>query len=117
MGKTKEVKAKVKIVCEVCGNEGYLQHIGKSYYRIRHYKGLDPNTKKPKFEYHKQDIQYINKLLEQQKTNNNIDLTDQTNIDPNLLNLGSFNENHSRGSLAWFGRQTHNLESVYIRGL
>jgi hypothetical protein len=105
------VKAKMKIVCEVCGKEGYLQHIGKSYYRIRHYIGLDSATKKPKFEYHKQDIQYINKLLEQQKTNNNIDLTDQTNIDPNLLNLGSFNENHCRGSLAWFGRQTHNLEN------
>jgi hypothetical protein len=52
--KSKEVKAKMNIVCEVCGNEGYLQHIGKSYYQIRHYIGLDQMTKKPRFEYHKQ---------------------------------------------------------------
>jgi hypothetical protein len=32
-------------------------------------------------------------------------------IDPNLLNNRSFNETRSRGSLAWPGRQTHNLEN------
>ena len=38
-----------------------------------------------------------------------IDPNDPANIDPKILNNSSSNETRSRGSLAWLGRQTHNL--------
>ena len=90
----------MKIVCEVCGNEGYLQHIGKSYYRIRHYIGLDSATKKPKFKYHKQSLLYVENLLNNRDNSSNIDLIGQSNIDLNLNNNGSFTENGWAGSSA-----------------
>jgi hypothetical protein len=40
-----------------------------------------------------------------------IDPIDQKTIDPKLLNNGLSNEIRGRGSLAWPGRQTHNLEN------
>jgi len=49
----------MKIVCETCGKEGYLQRITDHYCRVRHYIGLNSVTKKPRFEYHKQNSSYI----------------------------------------------------------
>ena len=66
----------VKIVCQLCRIEGYLQHIGKNYYRIRHYVGF--NNGKPVFKYHRQDPQYVLRLLGQKGS---IDQGDQGNID------------------------------------
>ena len=91
----------MKIVCEVCQKEGYLQHIGQNYCRVRHYVGSV--DEKPKFEYHKQSPGYIEGISKQSGANGNIDL--------NLNNIGSFNQTDGRGSLAWLGRQTHNLEN------
>ena len=49
--------------CEICHKRGLLQIISKSYARVRHYSHLDPNTKKPQFVYHKQTMQYIERML------------------------------------------------------
>ena len=54
---------KVKIVCEVCRVEGYLQHISQNYYRVRHYVGVENG--KPRFEYHKQSLEYVQRFLNQ----------------------------------------------------
>ena len=65
----------VKIVCQLCRIEGYLQHIGKNYYRIRHYVGF--KNGKPVFKYHRQDPEYVLNLLRQKRSIdlNNVDLT------------------------------------------
>jgi hypothetical protein len=92
IGQEVKVKHKVKIVCEVCGIVGYLQHIGKNYYRVRHYVGF--KNGKPLFTYHRQDPQYVHKLLEQE---GNIDQVDQSGIDQNLKVRAFFNKNKVRG--------------------
>ena len=79
----------MKIKCEVCGNEGYLQHIGPNYYRIRHY--LNSVGGKPKFEYHKQSLAYVQRFLNQKPSP--IDLIDLKTIDLKLSNNSSFLEN------------------------
>jgi hypothetical protein len=83
----------MKIVCQLCGDKGYLQHIGKNYYRIRYYIGLDSVSKKPRFLYHKQSLSYVQSLL-RQNNSSPIDPIGQKNIDPHLLNNGSFTENN-----------------------
>ena len=87
----------VKIVCQVCGIVGYLQHIGKNYYRVRHYVGF--KNGKPLFKYHRQDPQYVHKLLEQES---NIDQIDHKRIDQNLKEHKPFNENMG-GPVVQFG--------------
>ncbi len=54
----------MKIVCQVCGTEGYLQHIGKNYHRVRHYERLDPKSRKPIFTYHQQNSDYIKSRID-----------------------------------------------------
>lgn len=51
----------MKIKCQVCGVSSYLQHIGRNYFRVRHYLGY--KNSKPKFQYHRQEPSYIHKLL------------------------------------------------------
>ena len=51
----------MRIVCQVCGVSGYLQHIGRNYFRVRHYLGY--KNGKPVFKYHRQEPSYIRKLL------------------------------------------------------
>jgi hypothetical protein len=51
----------MKIVCEVCRVEGYLQHTSQNYYRVRHYVGVENG--KPRFEYHKQSLEYVQRFL------------------------------------------------------
>jgi hypothetical protein len=70
----------LKIVCQVCGVEGYLQHIGKNYYRVRHY--VEFRKGKPYFQYHKQDSKYVHS----QRENNQVDP-----IDPSGQLLGDHN--------------------------
>ena len=114
----------VKIKCQACGKEGLLQRVGKNYSRIRHYLGVDYVTRKPKFSYCQQSLDYVEaqlrifneKDLIQSKESNIatgcIDPElDQNAIDPKKPNSSSDQSNQScRGSLAWLGRQTHNLE-------
>ena len=115
----------VKMKCQVCGQEGLLQRVGKSYCRIRHYQGVNPMTKKPKFSYCQQSLEYVEAQLRIlngkdlfQSNQSNIATgcidpeLDQGIIDPEKSNSSSEIENkHCRGSLAWLGRQTHNLEN------
>ena len=91
-----EVTSKMKIVCEVCGNKGYLQHIGKNYYRIRHYAGLDSVSKKPRFEYHRQSLSYVQSLLRQNNPSP-IDLIDPKTIDPIKPNTSSISSSKWTG--------------------
>ena len=76
----------MKIVCEVCRFEGYLQHIGPNYYRVRHYTGVENG--KPKFEYHKQSLEHVQRFLNQKPSP--IDLIDLETIDPRIRDLSSF---------------------------
>ena len=85
----------MKIICEVCKNLGQLQHLGKNYYRVKHYLGSVDG--KLKFEYHKQSFQYVESILGKSTTNKNIDPIDQKSIDLNLNNSGSDFKNMLRG--------------------
>ena len=76
---------KMKIVCEVCKVEGYVQHIGPNYYRVRHYVGSVDG--KPKFEYHKQSLEYVQRFLNQNQSS--IDPIDLKTIDPKKLDSSS----------------------------
>jgi hypothetical protein len=92
----------MKIVCQVCGVIGYLQHIGKNYYRVRHYVGY--KNGKPVFQYHRQDPEYARRLLRQKA----IDQNDQNSIDPEHLKSAFFDEKKRAGSLVWIGRKPPN---------
>jgi uncharacterized FlaG/YvyC family protein len=67
----------MKIKCETCGIEGQLQHLGKNYFRVKHYLGSSDG--KLKFEYHKQSLQYVQGVL----SKDNVGHIDQ--IDPKAL--------------------------------
>ena len=54
----------VKIECEICREKGTLQKIGNNYYRVRHYDGVDLETKKLRFHYHQQTKEYAKRELE-----------------------------------------------------
>jgi hypothetical protein len=97
----------MNVKCEVCGNLGQLQHLSLHYYRIKHYLGSVDG--KLRFEYHRQSFLYVQGILSKDDASP-IDPIDP-NIDPKLLKNSSINESTSRGSLAWPGRQTHNLEN------
>ena len=96
---------RMKIVCEVCRIEGYLQHVGKNYHRVRHYVGLDSASGKPKFQYHKRSLAYIKNILDSNCAVKAIDPIDPKNIDLKLLNDSSIKENMSGRSLAWPGHR------------
>ena len=89
----------MKIVCQVCGIEGYLQHITENYYRVRHYVKLDSKSKKPVFTYHKQSVDYI-----RTKIDPNTDPTGQVSIDPKVLKSGSVLQNKEGRSSSLVGR-------------
>ena len=91
----------MKIICEQCKKEGYLQVLG-SYYRTRHYSGINAETKKSMFYYHQQSKGYIQSLSREQKLgagpepNGKQCSSGQESIDPNLLNPSSLNEKNTR---------------------
>jgi len=96
----------VKIVCQICGIVGYLQHIGKNYYRVRHYVGYENG--KPLFKYHRQDPEYVLKSLGHE----GVDQIDPDTIDQNLKVKEFFNENKRAGSLVWIGRKPPNPSNI-----
>jgi hypothetical protein len=51
----------MRIFCDVCKQEGYLQQLG-NYYRVRHYQGK-VEYGKSKFYYHQQCRLYIKALI------------------------------------------------------
>lgn len=79
--------------CEVCNVKGMLQIISKNYGRVRHYTGLDPLSKKPMFQYHRQSKEYTEQKLRESRSNQILDQSGQLFIDPNLLNLGLSKQN------------------------
>ena len=99
----------MKIVCQVCGVKGYLQRIGKNYYRVRHYVGY--KNGKPVFKYHRQDPEYVQRLIDEEKKTR-ADQVDHNDIDQNLKANVSFNENVRAGSLVWTGRKPPKLAVV-----
>jgi hypothetical protein len=52
----------VRIVCQICSQEGYLQQLG-NYFRVRHYASISPETGKAKFYYHQQIKEYAETQL------------------------------------------------------
>ena len=100
----------MKIKCQVCKIDGYLQHIGKSYYRVRHYAGF--KNGKPVFKYHRQEPEYVQALLGQ-GNNGEFDHIDQKRVDQNLYASGSFNQKGPwAGSLVRTGHKPPKLVVV-----
>jgi hypothetical protein len=63
--------------------------------RVRHYDGLNANTGKAKFLYHRQNLDYVEKVLVLNGHNRNrpsIDPIGQVFIDLNLLNLSTIQQ-------------------------
>jgi len=71
----------MKIVCEICWNLGQLQHLGRNYYRVKHYLGSVDG--KLRFEYHEQSLEYVRNIPGISRETKTIDPIDQKNIDPN----------------------------------
>ena len=102
MGKTQCIR---DFKCEVCGIPGMLQILSENYARVRHYRCLKDG--KPHFEYHRNSIEYVNKMLTEikaiQERNNNLsDHNSLLNIDQKINVKAFFNENTCGRSLAWF---------------
>ncbi len=84
------------IECQICHRVGSLQILG-SYYRIRHYIQLING--KPQFEYHRNDKDYITKILSKTKpdqTNRNIHDLTNNHPDSKLNGNGSVNQNECK---------------------
>ncbi len=129
MGKIKCVK---DFSCEDCCKKGLLQILTAKYARCRHYSHIDATTRKPQFVYHRNSIAYVTeklRVLSEKSLSSRIetevvaisseDGSDQighgSNIDQKLqANSSELQNRRCRGSLAWPGRQTHNLE--FARG-
>ncbi len=68
----------MRIICEVCKQEGYLQQLGSNYFRVRHYAGKGINGK-GKFFYHQQTKEYVlNQLNNKVSTDDQLNTNDQT---------------------------------------
>ena len=117
----------LKLKCE-CGKEGlaqvFLRKDGSiSYARVRHFSHTDKVSHKPQFTYCKiTDLDALKTLLLKQDISLSIDRAEmgqmgqgQTDKNHDLENsASSLNQQNKmcRGSLAWLGRQTHNLENI-----
>ena len=99
----------MRIKCQVCQIDGYLQQIGKGYFRIRHYKGISKETNKSEFFYHQQSKDYVERALKDIKPNENLDTSNkgqcssvqcktQNNIEHKLNDLGLELKNEGRSS-------------------
>jgi hypothetical protein len=115
--------------CEVCHDLGMLQVISENYIRVRHYLGVDKDSKKPKFYYHKQNRAYAVQELARLKlkvethsnankpnkgNSNQVDQDSTLNIDLKLKESGSF-----IGNEVWAGssvRTEHHPPKVGVVG-
>jgi hypothetical protein len=127
MGKIKCIK---DFPCEICGKRELLQILTVNYSRYRHYSHIDANTRKPQFVYHRNSIAYVAErlgVLSEKSLSSRIETgvvavgseggSDQighaSSIDQKLqANSSEPQSKRCRGSLAWLGRQTHNLENI-----
>ena len=93
--------------------EGYLQHIGKSYYRVRHYAGF--RNGESVFKYHRQEPEYIQALLGR-SSDGELDHIDHSGVDQNLkasgFSKGSKAGNGWAGSSVWNECLTCTQEAV-----
>ena len=69
----------MRIICEVCKQEGQLQQLG-NYYRVRHYEGKGENGK-VKFSYHQQTKVWVESQLNSKDSSG-----DQLNTDAGQTN-------------------------------
>ena len=106
MSKTKCIR---DFECEICHRKGMLQILTKNYARVRHYVKLENG--KPVFEYHRNSIEHVNRILNEQTQK--LDQIGQNNIDLKLLNNCSLTENRWAGSLARLG---HPLDVRKVTG-
>jgi hypothetical protein len=99
----------VRLKCEQCEIEGFLQQIGKNYYWIRHYKGLNFDTKKSQFFYHQQSKDYVERILKELGPNENLGTSNngqcssvqcktENFIEHKLNDLGLESKNRGRSS-------------------
>ena len=95
MAKSKFVRG---IECQVCHRIGSLQILSSNYYRIRHYTKLLNN--KPQFEYHRNDRDYVERILANTKTDRPQN-TDLSIGDQKLNESVSLSQNECGRSLAW----------------
>jgi hypothetical protein len=107
----------VKIACEKCKLKGTLQKVGRNYYRVRHYDGVDPETRKLRFHYHQQTREYAERELEKLRGTKALENTvfDQVKdgqevIVDRKLKESSLNQPNTSGrSLVWLGLQPPTL--------
>jgi hypothetical protein len=103
----KEVIRMVKILCPTCNTEGYLQKVGRAYFRIRHYRGINKETNKSEFYYHPITKMYAEKALSEikPKSNQNLSIghlnTDHYNIDLNKAENSLDSQSKCGRSLVW----------------
>ena len=98
----------MRIKCQVCQVDGYLQVLG-NYARVRHYKRINPITKKSEFFYHQQSKDYVERTLRDIKPNeksgtdtkeecSSVQCKTENNIEHKLNDLGSESKNGGRSS-------------------
>ena len=51
----------MKVKCW-CGRIGHLEKRGKNSYRIKHFMGYDPNTRKRKYVNHRVSVEYLENM-------------------------------------------------------
>jgi hypothetical protein len=111
----------VKIECEVFSTEGTLQKVGKNYYRIRHYDGVEPSTRKLRFLYHQNSKEYAENQLEKLGGTKSLENTvfdqgrtdQEVFIDRKLKESSPIFRNRRAGSLA---RSGHLLDVQKVTG-
>ena len=100
----------LRIKRQIRGIESYLQHIGKSYHRVRHYVGF--RVGKPVLTYHRQELECGRAILGQ-GNNSELEYIDHSGVDQNLYASGSFNQKGRwAGSLVRTGRKPPKLVVV-----
>ena len=98
----------MRVKCQVCQVDGYLQVLG-NYARVRHYKGINLITKKSEFFYHQQSKDYVERTLKDIKPNENLDTSNngqcssvqcriENNIEQKLNDLGLKSQKEGRSS-------------------
>ena len=101
----------MRIICEVCKQEGYLQQLG-NYYRVRHYIGKGENGN-GKFSYHQQTKDWVqNQLSSQDSTLDQLNTpTGQTNL-LSVQNVSKDDCNNLKSSID--NGNTSSIESVVV---
>ena len=79
----------MRIICEICSQEGYLQQLG-NYYRVRHYQGKIEHSK-GKFFYHQQTKDWVQS---QQSKDSNIELLNTNVGQGKVLDVQKPNQEH-----------------------